>query len=181
MFKPFLFAGLIASAVLGGLPAAAQGSGGSYLDQLGAMDAQLAVLRKQIELRDARQSLAGGVTGLPIVASVSGFDGDLVATLKFANGRKVNVKRGQQLPGGMQVREVSRHGVVVRVAAVDAPLEFDSGREVTAAAGQDKTPAHLLPPVPQVNVPLPASLMAPPVAQQAPQPAATPPAEQKGK
>lgn len=185
MFKPILLAGLTAFAALASLPVVAQTSGPSYLDQLGTMEAQLAVLRKQIELRDARQLLAGGVSGLPIVSSVSGFDGDLTATLKYANGRKVNVKRGQQLPGGMQVREVSRHGVVVRVASVDAPLEFDSGREVNTAAGQEKTPSHLLPPVPQVNVPLPASLMAPPPAAQSAQPTAAPSAQpavdQKGK
>lgn len=136
-----------------------QSRGGNYMDELAKKDAQLALLRKEIELRDARQLLAGGVSGLPLVQSVSGFDGSLTATLKYPNGRKVNVRRGQQLPGGMQVRDVSRSGVIVRVASIDAALEFDSGRDVSAGHGQEKTPSHLLPPVPQVNVPLPASLM----------------------
>lgn len=187
MAKHMNFTGLFVSAVLAWLPVSAQCGGPSYLDELGKMDAQLAVLRKQIELRDARQSLAGGVSTLPVVSSVSGFDGDLTATLKYANGRKVNVKRGQQLSGGMLVREVSRQGVVVRVASVDAPLEFDSGsgREGAVAAGQDKTPPHLLPPIPQVNVPLPGALMTPPATDQAQPPAAKaatqPGADPKGK
>lgn len=152
---------LALAAVAGAASAQSPRAGVSYLDELAKKDAQLVLLRKEIELRDARQLLAGGPSGLPLVSSVSGFESDLTATLTYPNGRKVTVRRGQQLPGGVQVREVSRAGVVVRVAAIEAALEFDSGREVRSGGAQERTPTHLLPPIPQVNVPLPASLMPP--------------------
>ena len=94
--------------------AATTANAGNYLDEMAKRDAQLALLRKEIELRDARAALAGGGLGLPTVQSLSGFDDNLSATLKYPNGRKLVVRRGDTLPGGVEVKRITRAGVVVR-------------------------------------------------------------------
>lgn len=157
--------------------AATTANAGSYLDEMAKRDAQLALLRKEIELRDARAALAGGGLGLPTVQSLSGFDDNLSATLKYPNGRKLVVRRGDTLPGGVEVKRITRAGVVVRVATVDTGLDFDPGEDDGRANVQEKPPAHLLPPIPQVDVPLPSS--AANVTPAAPAPAAKPIARQQ--
>ncbi|MCK6421772.1 MAG: type IV pilus biogenesis protein PilP [Aquabacterium sp.] len=137
--------------------AATTTNAGSYLDEMAKRDAQLALLRKEIELRDARAALAGGGLGLPTVQSLSGFDDNLSATLKYPNGRKLVVRRGDTLPGGVEVKRITRAGVVVRVATVDAGLDFDPGEDDSRSSAQERPPAHLLPPIPQVDVPLPSA------------------------
>jgi len=131
---------------------------GNYLDDIARLDAQIAIQRKQIEARDLAVQAAGRIN-LPTVRYVSGFDDDLTAVVGYGQGRRFTVKRGDVLPGGIEVKSVRQNGVLVVVGKQPAVLEFSVAEEGTPAAAQQREQqAGLMPPLPQVNVPLPGSI-----------------------
>lgn len=152
----------LTAALVGALSALMLGSAAqaaNYLDEMGRMDAQIAMLRKQIEVRGLAEQAAGSMS-LPSVRYVSGFDDDLSAVVSYGDGRKFTVKRGDILPGGIEVRGVRHKGVIVRVAKHDAVLDFAAPQRA-GVPGMPMAPTGgtgLMPPLPQVNVPLPSSI-----------------------
>lgn len=132
----------------------------SYLDDIARLDAQIALQRKQIEARDLAVQAAGRLT-LPTVRYLSGFEDDLSAVLSYGGGKKMTVKRGDRLPGGIEVLGIREKGVLVSIGKQQALLEFSAPDDGTPAlsAGQGQAAAGgLMPPLPVVNVPLPASI-----------------------
>lgn len=138
---------------------------GNYLDDLARLDAQIAIQRKQIEARDLAVQAAGRVS-LPTVRYISGFEDDLSAVVGYGNGRKVTVKRGDQLPGGVEVKSVRQNGVLVHVGKQVELLEFTTPEDSVPGAQTREQAAPLMPPLPQVNVALPGSVALTPSATQ---------------
>lgn len=118
--------------VLASIAACAAGASaaGNYLDEIGAMDAQIAVMRKKIELRNALVELAGGgaTVALPMVVSISGFDDDLVALVSYDDGRTAKIRKGDVLPGGVEVKGVRHKGVLVALGKKEAVLDYEPAR-----------------------------------------------------
>lgn len=162
---------LVLATILSAGPAAVAASP-NYLDEIAVMDAQIAVAKKQTELRSALQGLAGSQAGLPQVVSVAGFDPDLSAVVRYPGGRKRTVRKGDRLPGGVEVKSVASTGVVVRFAKVETSLEFEAALQAGGEHRQAVPPPELLPPVPRVNVPLPSALVRPAMQTQSPAPSA---------
>ena len=145
----------VVAALLSTLSMSGMAQASNYLDDIARLDAQIAIQRKQIEARDLAIQAAGRIN-LPTIRSVSGFDEDLTAVVTYGNGRKLIVKRGDQLPGGVEVKGVRQNGVLVAVGKQVALLEFSVADE--GGVPPRDQPTGLMPPLPQVNVPLPGSI-----------------------
>lgn len=157
--------------------AGAAGAAGNYLDEIGAMDAQIAVLRKKIELRNVLVDLAGAGTtvALPMVVSVSGFDDDLVALVTYDDGRTAKIRKGDVLPGGVEVKGVRHKGVLVALGKKEAVLDYEPPRAGApgsvggrpAGSGAQGMPVPMpMPALPRIDAPRAASVApaaAPPV------------------
>lgn len=160
-WRPLLPRSIIAALALLMLGTAARAD--TYLDQIGRMDARIAVLRKQVELRNVETDLRGGAAqALPTVVSIGGFDDNLSAVLEFEDRRREVVRTGDRLQGGLVVRAVRSNGVVAALGKQEVVLARRQApaRAVQAAApGAPRAAAGMPPPMP---MPMPMPQMDPP-------------------
>jgi hypothetical protein len=167
--------------------AAAQ-AGPSVQERIAKSRAQVELLKADADLQKARMEVAGAsAVGLPSVQAVMGMDGAMSVRLEHVNGVVANYKIGEAVRPGISVTAIAPREVWVTVGsgrnARVVPLEFKSALDPQAAnaggpglpGGRPPVPAELLPPAPDVQLPVttapkgapaPAKAAAPAVAQQ---------------
>lgn len=134
-------------ALLGGISFGAQSGGLNYYDEMGRMDAQINLLRKQSELRTALSTLGdGAAVGLPTISAI--FDGKtgLRAQLVFKPGGLRNVKAGDRI-GEIQIANIDLSGVWVQIGKRKIPLSYTDLAAQPGAPGTTPMPIGIDPPV----------------------------------
>lgn len=139
-------------------------------DQKAEMDAQIELLRKQVDLMNAQRQAAGStLTGLPTVVSVVGFDGNMAVKLRSSNGLVSIYRTGDFVRSGMVISNITPKRVMLTIENnkkfIDLPLEFETPPQTaTGGMGQGAggagmppgtpsiVPPELLPPLPRVNL-----------------------------
>lgn len=137
----------------------------SYLDEMAKIDAQIAFIQKQNDLKMVLRQSAGG-DWLPKVQSILIDEKGGQAQVVYSSGIVRWVKRGDSVQDGMSVINIAKTGVVVGGQGGKVTLAFvtpvNSTNPSQAAGGP-------MPPLPGVNIPMPMPPAAvPPVAQTAP-------------
>jgi Arc/MetJ family transcription regulator len=128
-------------------------------DRKAVMDAQIDLVKKQKDLKDALRALAGSsAQGLPVVVSVT-IGNERIARLQLPNGIVSQYREGEAIQRGMVVSAIAPKQVFVAVSngrrAVAVPLEF-AGPVIAGAAQtsvQQSIPDAMMPQPPQVVVP----------------------------
>ncbi len=131
-------------ALLAGAPLAAAAQtlpppvvGGAYLDEMARMDAELQLLRKRQEVRQAQDALNGTSASpaqMPKVLAIYMSEGRLAAEIMYAHGLVTRVRGGETIPGDIQIVSVGPKGVTVRVAGAGkkSVLDYAVRTSVTA-------------------------------------------------
>lgn len=134
-----------------------------YLDEMAIMDAQIAYLRKEGELRSALEQRSRH-EALPKVVSIVGSKGSRSAQVVFESGIMRWLKTGDALAGGLKVVSIGRAGVNVGDERDTFPLPFVSANQNGMTGGGQAGMVPLAPP-PNLNIvqpmPMPAPGMAP--------------------
>ncbi|MBI1891896.1 MAG: hypothetical protein HYS18_14715 [Burkholderiales bacterium] len=152
------------------LPASvwAQTSRTTYLDEMAKVDAQIAYVQKQTELREALKKSAGS-EGLPKILSITVDDKGGTAQVVYGTGIVRWLRPGDLLQEGVRVQSIDRSSVVAGSNGSKFRLAFYAPpANAAAAATSDPLPAP-----PRLNIPLPqAPTVAPAAAAQPITPAA---------
>ena len=132
-----------------------------YLDEMALMDAQIAYLRKESELRSALEQRSRHES-LPKVVSIVGSGKTHTAQVVFESGIMRWLKPGDALAGGLKVRAISRTAVTVGNDREAFLLPFVSAVN-NPAAGQGNQAMLPLAPPPNLNIaqPMPMPMPAP--------------------
>lgn len=136
--------------VLMAAPAAAQTLpppvvGGAYLDEMARMDAELAVLRKRQEVRQATEAITGATgTGskMPKVLATYMSEGRLIAEIMYEHGLVTRVRGGESIPGDLVVVSVEQKGVTVRANGKKTMLDY-AVRSAVAAPVESVMPSPM--------------------------------------
>ena len=134
-------------------------------DQKAVMQAQIEIMRKELDLNSTLKSLAMSVyQPLPSVLSLSIRGSQAQVRLLFASGVSANYKTGDLVPGGFKISEIKEREVFVEIRrnskAVRVALEFAispaspslSPSFVSAGVGAI-IPPELMPKLPHVPMP----------------------------
>jgi type IV pilus biogenesis protein PilP len=119
------------------LPASAQQSVPEQLQQINESIALLTAKRQELELRaqivakqgEIDQLTNSGMSNMdrahqPVVQSIEGADGKMVATLVFGSGQQQTVKQGDRIPGGWTVAKVAVDAVHISRGKEKARLGY---------------------------------------------------------
>lgn len=148
MVKVNLLGLVVLASVLVAAPATAQTLpppvvGGAYLDDMARMDAELSVLRKRQEIRQAQEAISG-VTGtaskMPKVLATYMSEGRLIAEIMYDHGLVTRVRGGESIPGDLVVVSVAQKGVTVRANGKKIMLDY-AVRSAVAAPVESMMPS----------------------------------------
>lgn len=152
---------------------AQQGAQPNYLDEMAKIDAQIAYLQKQTELKEALKK-ASVSEGLPRIVSILVDDKGGSAQVVYGSGIVRWLKVGDVLADGVKVLSISNSSVVVS-GADNHKFALSFAAPQTGAAANS---GGAMPPLPNINIPMPLPPSASPPAATVPQaPTAAPVAQ----
>ncbi len=134
-------------------------------DQKAVMQAQIEIMRKELDLNSTLKSLAlSAYQPLPSVLSLSIWGAQAQVRLLFASGASANYKAGDLLPGGIKITEIKEREVLVQVQrqgkSIRVPLEFAMSPGLAPSSAPSALsgpgaiiPAELMPKLPFVPMP----------------------------
>jgi len=94
----------------------AQSRGGSWVDELGTIDAQIQILQKRDQLRVQQEANSKTcLAGLPKVSSIASFGGRRSALLMFPGGQVNEVEVGDPVTASAKVHQIDVRGVQVQM------------------------------------------------------------------
>lgn len=143
-FSWMLLAILLPASVLG-----QQAAQPNYLDEMAKIDAQIAYLQKQSELKEVLKKSSGN-EGLPKVVSILVDDKGGSAQVIYESGIVRWLKNGDTLMDGLKVVSINKSSVTVGQGSSQFSLSFASPKAGTATAN-----SGLMPPLPNINIPMP--------------------------
>lgn len=122
--------------------------GSAYLDEMARMDAELAVLRKRQEVRQAQEAITGasGTAKMPKVLATYMSEGRLVAEIMYDHGLVTRVRGGETIPGDLLVVSVEPKGVTVRAGSTKTVLDYAVRNAVAAPVEPVMPPAPMAAP-----------------------------------
>ncbi len=121
----------------------------NYLDEMAKIDAQIAYIQKQNELREVLKKSSGN-EGLPKVVSILVDEKGGSAQVIYESGIVRWLKSGDVLADGVKVLAINKSSVVVGAGERQFPLGFASPKAGAAGAN-----SGLMPPLPNINIPMP--------------------------
>ncbi|QAU35251.1 hypothetical protein [Janthinobacterium sp. 17J80-10] len=148
----------------------------NYLDEMAKVDAQIAYVQKQTELREALRRSSGN-EGLPKVLSIMVDERGGAAQVVYASGIVRWLRKGDFLQDGIRVQSIDKSSVVAGGNGGKFRLSYFSphaGGSAAAATDPVSAPPRLnipLPPLP-VATHAPANVQPPNLASSAPLPTA---------
>lgn len=157
----------------------------NYLDEMAKIDAQIAYLQKQNELREILKKSSNN-EGLPRILSILVDEKGALAQVVYGSGIVRWLKKGDVLAEGLRVLAVTKSSVLV--GGTDSKFSLSFAAPQTTGSTGAPSASGPLPPLPQINIPmpLPPSVSPPPAARPAapatvssgasPAPGGTPPA-----
>lgn len=121
--------------------------GGAYLDDMARMEAELAVLRKRQEVRQAQEAITGGYGNakMPKVIATYMSEGRLVAEILYDHGLVTRVRGGETIPGDLMVVSVEAKGVTVRAGSTKTVLDYAVRSAIAAPVDPVMPPAPVMP------------------------------------
>ena len=135
----------------------------NYLDEMAKIDAQIAYIQKQNELKEVLKKSSGN-EGLPKVVSILVDEKGGSAQVIYESGIVRWLKSGDALADGVKVLAINKSSVLVSAGDRRFPLGFASPK-----AGASGANSGLMPPLPNINIPMPLPPSAsPPGANQPP-------------
>lgn len=130
----------------------------NYLDEMAKVDAQIAYVQKQTELREALRKSHGN-EGLPKILSISIDDRGGTAQVVYGTGIVRWLRQGDTLQDGVRVQSINRSSVVaVGDGGGKYRLAFYTPQANAAASLSEPVPAP-----PRLHIPLPQAPSAAPV------------------
>lgn len=153
---------LLAGSALG--PAIASGEG--WLDEMGTLDSQIALLKKRQELKYVQERAAlGQNNGLPKIVAIHEVGGTMRAKLLYPDGRLVTVAENDPVLDGARVGAITSRGVMLVLGKTKGkstllPLDFAPIATAGSVPGMTSgaapfIPAALLPPPPAIGLTTP--------------------------
>lgn len=124
----------------------------NYLDEMAKIDAQIAYIQKQNELRNALQKSSTS-EGMPRILSITVDDRGATAQVIYTSGIVRWVKKGDVLLDGMSVQAIGKSSVLVGGRGGRYSLAFAAPQ--TGMGGEQQNASVGLPPVPRINIPMP--------------------------
>lgn len=146
----------------------AQSAPPTYLDEMAKVDAQIAYVQKQTELREALKKSAGS-EGLPRILSITVDDRGGSAQVVYGSGIVRWLRTGDVLQEGIRVQSIDRSSVVAKGNGGKYRLAFYTPQAGAAGAAGDPVPAP-----PRLNIPLPQAPSVAPAGAPSAMPTATP-------
>ncbi|MBS1196290.1 MAG: hypothetical protein H6R18_75 [Proteobacteria bacterium] len=135
----------------------------NYLDEMAKIDAQIAYIQKQNELKEALKNSSGN-EGLPKVVSILVDEKGGAAQVIYDSGIVRWLKSGDVLADGVKVLAINKSSVLVGAGERQFRLAFASPKAGAATAN-----SGMMPPLPNINIPMPLPPSAsPPAASAAP-------------
>ncbi|MBV2234685.1 MAG: type IV pilus biogenesis protein PilP [Sterolibacterium sp.] len=127
----------ISISIAAAMPAFAQQSIPEQLQQINESIALLNAKRQELELRaqivakqgEIDQLTNSGMSNMdklrqPVVQSIEGADGKMVATLMFGSGQQQTVKQGDRIPGGWTIAKIGVDSVHITRGKEKARLSY---------------------------------------------------------
>lgn len=122
----------------------------NYLDEMAKVDAQIAYVQKQTELRDALRRSSGN-EGLPKVLSIMVDERGATAQVVYASGIVRWLRKGDFLQDGIRVQSIDKSSVVAGGSGGKFRLSYFTPH-ANGAAGAASDPVAA---PPRLNIPLP--------------------------
>lgn len=140
--------------------ALAQSAQPNYLDEMAKIDAQIAYVHKQAELREALKKSYGN-EGLPKILSISIDDSGATAQVVYGTGLVRWLKKGDVLQDGIRVQSIDKSSVIAGGGRGKFRLAFFTPQPSAAGGAFEPVPAP-----PRLHIPLPQAPNVSPVASQ---------------
>lgn len=132
----------------------------NYLDEMAKVEAQIAYVQKQAELREALRRSSGSES-LPRIISIMVDEKGATAQVVYPSGMVRWLRNGDFLQDGLRVQSITKSSVLAGGSAGQFRLSFFTPNANAATAASDPVSAP-----PRLNIPLPPLPSAAPVAVQ---------------